>query len=90
MFQEWRIWELLLLPSMKYIKVEGYNNLLRDAETNSIVNTNVSEYQEYIARRDAKNEENQKTQNLESDLANMKNDIDEIKSLLRSLINESR
>jgi hypothetical protein len=75
---------------MKYIKVEGYNNLLRDAETNSIVNTNVSEYQEYIARRDAKNEENQKTQNLESDLANMKNDIDEIKSLLRSLINESR
>jgi hypothetical protein len=75
---------------MDYIKVEGYNNLLRDVKTNSIVNTNISEYQEYIARRDAKNEVNQKTQNLESDLANMKNDIDEIKNLLRSLINESK
>jgi hypothetical protein len=74
---------------MKYVKVEGYNNLFRDAETNSIINTNMSEYQEYIARRDTKNEENQKTQNLESDLINMKNDIDEIKNLLRSLINGS-
>jgi hypothetical protein len=46
-------------------------------------------YQEYISRKNAKNMENQKVQNLEKDLANMKEDIDEIKNLLRSLINES-
>jgi len=49
----------------------------------------VSEYNEYISRRDSKLKENQKVQNLESDVANMKDDLDEIKFLLRRLINES-
>lgn len=75
---------------MSYLKVEGYTHLLRDQNTNSIVNTNMTEYQEYISRRNAKNEENQKVQNIEEDLANMKSDIDEIKTLLRSLVDGSR
>jgi hypothetical protein len=37
-----------------------------------------------------KNEEQQKIQNLESDVANIKDDLDEIKFLLRSLVNESK
>jgi glutamyl-tRNA reductase len=74
---------------MEYLKVEGYSHLVRDKSTNSIINTNMSEYQEYISRKNAKNMENQKVQNLEKDLANMKEDINEIKNLLRSLINES-
>ena len=36
-----------------------------------------------------KSEENQKLENLESDVNNIKNDLDEIKSLLRSLVNGS-
>ena len=75
---------------MTYLKVEGYSGLLRDVKTNSIINTNMTEYQEYVSRRNAKEEENQKVQNLEEDLANMKNDIDEIKMLLRSLVNGSK
>jgi hypothetical protein len=50
----------------------------------------MSEYQEYLSRRETKNDENQKIQHLESDVANMKGDLDEIKSLLRSLINGSK
>ena len=75
---------------MKYLKVEGHPNLLRDPNTNCIINTNVTEYQEYILRRETKNDENQKIQNLESDVANIKGDLDEIKSLLRSLIDGSK
>lgn len=74
---------------MNYLKVEGHSDLMRDPNTNSIVNINMSEYQEYITRRDSKSEKNQKIQNLESDVANIKNDINEIKSLLRSLVNGS-
>jgi hypothetical protein len=74
---------------MDYIKVKGHNHLIRDTKTNSIINTNVSEYNEYISRRDSKLKENQKVQNLESDVANMKEDLNEIKFLLRRLINES-
>jgi len=75
---------------MDYIKVKGYDHLIRDPKTNSIINTNMSEYKEYISRRDLKMEEDQKVQNLESDVANMKDDLNEIKNLLRSLLNESR
>jgi predicted transcriptional regulator len=75
---------------MDYIKVKGHEHLIRDPKTNSIINTNMSEYKEYISRRDSKIEENQKVQNLESDVANMKDDLNEIKNLLRSLLNESR
>jgi len=75
---------------MEYLKVEGHNNLLRDPHTNSIINTNMTEYQQYLARRNVKNDENQKLQNLEEDVTNMRSDLDEIKSLLRSLIDGSR
>jgi len=75
---------------MKYAKVEGHSHLLRDSKTNSIINTNMVEYQEYLNRRNVKVDENQKIQHLESDVANIKDDLNEIKSLLRSLVNESR
>lgn len=75
---------------MDYLKVEGYNNLVRDPNTNSIINTNMSEYQQYVARRSIKSEENQKLESLESDVTNIKSDLDEIKTLLRSLIDGSR
>jgi hypothetical protein len=75
---------------MDYLKVEGYNNLVRDPNTNSIINTNMSEYQQYVARRNIKSEENQRLESLESDVTNIKNDLDEIKTLLRSLIDGSR
>jgi hypothetical protein len=75
---------------MTYIKVKGHDHLIRDPETNSIINTNMSEYKEYISRRDSKIEENQKIQNLERDLDNIKCDLDEIKFLLRNLANGSK
>jgi hypothetical protein len=72
------------------MKVKGYSHLLRDPKTNSIINNNMAEYQEYVIRRDTKIEESQKVQNLEEDIANIKSDIGEIKNLLRSLINEPK
>jgi len=75
---------------MDSIKVKGYDNLIRDSKTNSIINTNMAEYNEYISRRESKLKENQKIQNLEKDLDNIKCDLDEIKCLLRSLTNGSK
>ena len=74
---------------MEYIKVKGHDHLIRDPKTNSIINTNMSEYKEYLSRRDSKIEENQKIQNLERDLDNIKDDLNEIKNLLRNLSNGS-
>jgi hypothetical protein len=74
---------------MNYIKVEGHSHLLRDSKTNSIVNTNMIEYQEYLNRRNTKTNENEKIKNLEDDVSHIKNDLDEIKLLLRNLIERS-
>ena len=71
---------------MEYAKVEGHSYLLRDSKTNSIINTNMVEYQEYLNRRNVKADENQKIQHLESDVANIKDDLSEIKSLLKELL----
>jgi hypothetical protein len=73
---------------MSYLKVKDHNHFLRDANTNSIINNNMTDYQEYISRRDNKNEENEKIQNLESDVFCIKNDLNEIKSLLKELLKQ--
>jgi hypothetical protein len=75
---------------MEHSKIDGHTNLIRDEETKAIINTSMSEYNSYISQKRLKEKENQKIQNFEQDLVNMKSDLDEIKGLLRSLLNESR
>jgi len=72
---------------MDYIKVKGYDHLVRDPRTNSIINTNKSEYQQYLLNKQIKKTEQKKIQSLESEVTDIKNDLEEIKSLLRSLVN---
>lgn len=74
---------------MRYVKVEGHVNLVRDLKTNSIINTNMNEYQKYLSMKQMKGTEDKKIEVIENDLNNIKNDINEIKSLLRNLVNES-
>ena len=66
---------------------KGHKDLARDPETNTIVNVNTVSYDQYIASRKSKSEKNQKVQTMEEDLANVKSELNEIKSLLRELIN---
>ena len=69
---------------------KGHKDLARDPETNTIVNVNNVSYDHYIASRNAKSEKNQKVQTMEEDLANVKSELNEIKSLLKELINGSK
>ena len=72
---------------MEYYGIEGYSDLVRDPETNSIININSFEYEKYLSRKKVKNKEDQKVQNIEEKVASMKSDIDEIKSILKELLN---
>ena len=71
---------------MGYHGVKGHADLLRDPNTNSIINSNDSDHAKYIARRNAKLEQSQQTENIEQDLANLKSEMNEIKSLLKELV----
>ena len=41
------------MENYDFVKVKDHQNLMRDPTSNGIMNTNKSEYDEYIARRDA-------------------------------------
>ena len=71
---------------MEDVKVKGHADLVRDSVTNAIINTNKSKYEEYISRRDIKKSETQKVQDLEDELSCIKDDLNEIKSLLKEII----
>ena len=62
------------------IKVEGYPNLYRDEKTGAIVNCDKKGYEEYKRISNQKNLEKQ-------ELDKIKKDIDEIKTMLRQIIN---
>ena len=74
------------MKNFDFVKVKDHKDLVRDPVSNGIVNTNQSEYDEYIARRDAatKSKENEVT--MKEDLDNLKGEINEIKSLLKELV----
>ena len=59
----------------EYVKVSGHSDLVRDPETNSIINKNKSEYNEYMMRKNLKSEENQKVQTIEDEVASIKSDV---------------
>lgn len=64
------------------IRVEGYKNLYRDEKSGAIVNCDTTSYNNHINMLQQK--ELQK-----SEIERMKNDIDEIKSLLKKLLNKT-
>lgn len=90
MFQDWETWELLPSLDLKMYKIEGNADLARDPQTNSIINVNTLEYEQYIKRREVKSESQQKVDNIETEVANIKNDVDEIKFLLKELLNKQK
>ncbi len=79
---------------MAHVKVKDHTSLVRDEDTNQILNTNNLEYTQYITRREKKKNEKAKAVKVETNLDDMKNDLDnvkneisEIKSLLKELVN---
>ena len=69
------------------MKVEGHNNLIRDEGTNAIVNTDSSEYNNYLSLRAKRRQGSERIDNMENDLKSLKDDINEIKTLLKALSN---
>ena len=68
-------------------KLEGHSDLARDPKTNAIINVNSLDYTHYTAGRKAKLSRNERVESMEHDLASLKGEIGEIKSLLRELVN---
>jgi hypothetical protein len=71
---------------MEKIKVDGHPDLYRDTKSGAIVNKNSSDYENYMRTHKVRMIEKQKMNEIESDLNSIKTEIDEIKFLLKKLI----
>ena len=67
-------------------QVKSNGDLARDPITGSLLNVNSLDYEKYVAGRSAKEVRNQQVITMEEDLANLKGEINEIKSLLKELV----
>ena len=72
----------------KYLKVKSEDSLVRDVNSNAIVNQNKNEFDKFLELSRRKYEEKRKFDNMRSDLDSLKQDMDEIKTLLRNIMDK--
>ena len=72
----------------RYLKVETDKTHVRDTESNAIVNRNQSEVDKFLKLSQKKYEDKKKFDDMRSDLDSLKEDMDEIKTLLRNIMNK--
>ena len=72
----------------EYLKVEGYNNLVRDTKSNAIINTDRSAYQ--MAKKRAADAQRQRDEirSASREINNIKCEMHEIKSMLKTLLDK--
>ena len=62
------------------IQVEGHKNLYRDDNTGAIINCDQQGYVNYISQK-------KEREKLKNDVQNLKNELSEVKLLLKEIIN---
>ena len=79
------------MHNVKFLKVEGHTGLVRDVTTGAILNTNKTEYENYLLQ---KKEHEKRLRDSETvsqhteQINNIKADISEIKQMLMLLIKD--
>ena len=63
------------------LKVEGHTHLVRDVNSNAIINTNTSDYQLYMKRVKVREKEADKLRNACKEINNLKSELREIKEM---------
>ena len=70
------------------LKVKGDPNLVRDANTMAILNTNRTDYDNYIRRKESLMSDKQQLATQAHEINNIKQDLSEIKQMLSALLHD--
>ena len=73
---------------MKKIPVKDHRNLVRDAGSSGIVNTDTQGYKAYMANREKLLTDKQRIDQLESTVEEIKCDLTDIKCMISQLLNK--
>jgi hypothetical protein len=73
---------------MDLIPVENHKDLSRDPFTGAIINSNGTEQNAYLSNYNRLKKEQEELKQLKDNVATLSSDMNEIKSLLKSLVRE--
>jgi hypothetical protein len=73
---------------MAKLKVEGHESLVRDTRSSAIINTNVTEYQLYMKRLNARKTSSDQIKDACREINSLKQEMMEIKNLIKELVNK--
>ena len=71
---------------MSKLRVEGFSSLVRDTDSNAIVNVNKSEYQLYMSRYNAREKQSDILRDTVKEINTLKQELFEIKKLFKEVI----
>ena len=73
----------------RYLQVEGHDDLVRDTQSNAIINKNKSAY--LLAKQRAQNAQRQRDaiRTANREINNIKSEMHEIKSMLKTLLDKN-
>ena len=70
----------------EYVPIEINRDLVRDVSNRALLNTNLEELKTYYAERDLRLKELEEKQTMEQKVNKLEEDITDIKSMLRELV----
>ena len=71
-----------------FLKVEGHSYLLRDTDSNAIINVDKKGHGKYLALRRLKQKDVERVTSLEDDVKELKSDISDIKDMIGKLLDK--
>ena len=71
---------------MARLKVEGFENLIRDTNSNAVINSSKSEYKIYMAKYRAREQQSDELRNACKEINTLKAELREIKSLITKVL----
>ena len=72
----------------RFLKVEGYDSLVRDTSSNAIVSSSKTEYQMYMQRCKSREKQGDEIRGAIKEINNLKTEFKEIKSLLKKVLSK--
>ena len=75
---------------MSYLKVKDKDHLYRDTSSEGIVSSDIDGYNRYLEKYRKSYNESKRVKKIEDELNSIRNDIDEIKLLLKEFVNGSK
>ena len=70
---------------MAILKVEGHSGLIKETRTKAVINTNVSEYNIYMARLKSRNKQSDELRSAVKEINSLKAELREIKDLVKGI-----